>query len=110
MEVSGQLHTGRFTPDERAAGTHWIGGWVGPGAGLDAVVKSRISYPCWDVTKHPKILVPPPSHQGKELLSRLRPSQFIFTWRNDQEQIWRISRERSKPSSLVRSKNHPQFS
>jgi hypothetical protein len=23
---------GRFTPRERASGTHWIGGWVGPRA------------------------------------------------------------------------------
>jgi hypothetical protein len=28
----------RFTPRERAPGTHWIGGWVGPRAVLDAVV------------------------------------------------------------------------
>jgi hypothetical protein len=28
---------GRFTPEERAPGTHWIGGWVGPRAGLDDV-------------------------------------------------------------------------
>jgi hypothetical protein len=34
---------GRFTPRERAPGTHWIGGWVGPGAVLDAVVKRNIS-------------------------------------------------------------------
>jgi hypothetical protein len=27
--------TCRFTPGERAPGTHWIGGWVGPRAGLD---------------------------------------------------------------------------
>jgi hypothetical protein len=26
---------GRFTPGERAPGTHWIGGWVDPIAGLD---------------------------------------------------------------------------
>jgi hypothetical protein len=26
----------RFTPGERTPGTHWIGGWVGPRAGLDA--------------------------------------------------------------------------
>jgi hypothetical protein len=26
---------GRFTPGERAPGTHWIGGWVGPRASLD---------------------------------------------------------------------------
>jgi hypothetical protein len=32
---------GRFTPRERAPVTHWIGGWVGPRAVLDAVVKRR---------------------------------------------------------------------
>jgi hypothetical protein len=26
-----------FTPGERAPGTHWIGGWEGPRAGLDAM-------------------------------------------------------------------------
>jgi hypothetical protein len=30
---------GRFTPGERAPGTSWIGGWVGPRAGLDDVLK-----------------------------------------------------------------------
>jgi hypothetical protein len=29
-------------PSERAPGTHWIGGWVGPRAVLDAVVKRKI--------------------------------------------------------------------
>jgi hypothetical protein len=32
---------GRFTPRERAPGTHWIGGWVGPRAGLDDVEKRK---------------------------------------------------------------------
>jgi hypothetical protein len=42
MEVSGQLHAaGRFTSSEKAPGTHSIGGWVGPRAVLDAVVKSQ---------------------------------------------------------------------
>jgi hypothetical protein len=31
----------RFTPGERAAGTHCIGGWVGPRAGLDDVEKKN---------------------------------------------------------------------
>jgi hypothetical protein len=35
--------SGRFTLRERAPGTHWIGGWVGPIAVLDAVVKKKIS-------------------------------------------------------------------
>jgi hypothetical protein len=30
---------GRFTAGERIPGTHWIGGWVGPRAGLDDVEK-----------------------------------------------------------------------
>jgi hypothetical protein len=30
---------GRFTPEERDPGTHWIGGWVEPRAGLDDLEK-----------------------------------------------------------------------
>jgi hypothetical protein len=29
---------GSFTPTEKTLGTHWIGGWVGTRAVLDAVV------------------------------------------------------------------------
>jgi hypothetical protein len=36
---------GLFTPRERAPGTHWIGGWVGPKAVLEAVVKRSIPSP-----------------------------------------------------------------
>jgi len=35
----------RFTPADRAPGTHWSGGWVGPTAGVDAVVKTKIPSP-----------------------------------------------------------------
>jgi hypothetical protein len=35
----------RFTPRESAPGTHWIGGWVGSRAVLDAVVKRKIPSP-----------------------------------------------------------------
>jgi hypothetical protein len=35
---------GRCTPRERAPGTHWIGGWVGSRAILDAVVKLNKIY------------------------------------------------------------------
>jgi hypothetical protein len=31
----------RFTPRERTPNTHWIGGWVGPRAGLDNVEKRK---------------------------------------------------------------------
>jgi len=33
---------GLFIPIEGAPGTHFIGDWVGPRAGLDAVVKRKI--------------------------------------------------------------------
>jgi hypothetical protein len=36
----------RFTPGERTPGTHWIGGWVGPRAGLDAEARRGILCPC----------------------------------------------------------------
>jgi hypothetical protein len=32
----------RFTHGESAPCTHWIGGWVGPGAGLESVGKRQI--------------------------------------------------------------------
>jgi hypothetical protein len=32
---------GRLTPGERASGTHWMGGWVGPRTGLDDVEKRK---------------------------------------------------------------------
>jgi hypothetical protein len=33
---------GHLTSGERALGTHWTGGWVGPRAGLDAVETTKI--------------------------------------------------------------------
>jgi hypothetical protein len=38
-ECSSRL--GRFTPGERALGTHWIGDWMGPKAGLDDVEERK---------------------------------------------------------------------
>jgi hypothetical protein len=46
MEVSGQLHApAALTPGKESLGTHWIGGWVGPRAVLDAVVNRTIPSP-----------------------------------------------------------------
>jgi hypothetical protein len=36
---------GRFIPREGAPATHWIGGWVGPRAGLDTVAKKKFPAP-----------------------------------------------------------------
>jgi hypothetical protein len=53
---------GRFTPRERAPGTHWIGVWVGPRAVLDPVVKRKIPSPCRE--SNPKTpIVQPVAHR-----------------------------------------------
>jgi hypothetical protein len=44
---------GRFTAGERAPGTHWIGGWVGPRAGLNDVEKRKIFDPTGTRTPTP---------------------------------------------------------
>jgi hypothetical protein len=41
MEMSGQLHASAvLLPGERFTDIHWIGGWVGPTAGIDAIEKN----------------------------------------------------------------------
>jgi hypothetical protein len=37
------------TSTEGASGTRWIGCWVGPRVGLDAVEKSKVSWSCWEL-------------------------------------------------------------
>jgi hypothetical protein len=40
---SGQLHApATLPPGKRASGTHWIGEWIGPRAGLDDVGKKQL--------------------------------------------------------------------
>jgi hypothetical protein len=40
--MSGQLHDpAALTPGERALDTHWLGGWMGPRAGLDDVERRK---------------------------------------------------------------------
>jgi hypothetical protein len=42
MEVSSQLHApAALLPGKKPPGTHWIGGWVDPRAGMDDVEKRK---------------------------------------------------------------------
>jgi len=43
--LTSALDEGCFTPGETARSTNWIGGWVGPRAGLNAVMKRKIHAP-----------------------------------------------------------------
>ena len=42
MGLGGQLHAPAALPAGKKPGTHCIGGWVGPTAGLDRRGKSRL--------------------------------------------------------------------
>jgi len=48
MEMSGQLHAPAALPQGKAAGTHWVGCWVGPITSPDTVVKKKIPTLCRD--------------------------------------------------------------
>jgi hypothetical protein len=59
MEVSGQLNAPATLPprkDPRYTLDSWIGGWVGPRAGLDMVVKRKILSPCQE--SNPRTSIP----------------------------------------------------
>jgi hypothetical protein len=53
---------GRFTPRERSPDTHWIGGWMSPRAGLDAVETRKIPSPRRDLIPDHPIVQPVASH------------------------------------------------
>jgi hypothetical protein len=43
MRVSGQRHApAAIYPRERTPDTHWMGGWVGPRAGLNTQARGKI--------------------------------------------------------------------
>jgi hypothetical protein len=44
MEMNCELHASLFTLEEEDLVTHWIGGWVGSRAGLNAVETRKISF------------------------------------------------------------------
>jgi hypothetical protein len=60
VTYEGELTASRFspfTPRQRCRGTHWIGDWVGPSVGLDAVEKSK-SCPCRESNPDSSVVKP----------------------------------------------------
>jgi hypothetical protein len=50
---TGRRYVVTFIPSERAPGTHWTGGWVNPGAGLETAEKRKYLL-CWESnSNHP---------------------------------------------------------
>jgi hypothetical protein len=69
MEVSGQLHAlAALPPRDKAPGTHWIGGWLGSRAVLDAVVKRKIPSPRPESNPRTSIIQPVAQRYEKILL------------------------------------------
>jgi hypothetical protein len=59
MEVSGQRHPlCHFTPRNGAPVTRWIGGWMGPRAGLNAITKINIFCPCQESNRNSSVVQP----------------------------------------------------
>jgi hypothetical protein len=67
----------RFTPRERAPGTHWIGIWVGPRAVLDVVVKRKIPSPRRESNPRTPIVQPLPQRYTNWAITALG----YFTYR-----------------------------
>jgi hypothetical protein len=67
------LRPGRFTPRERAPGTHWIEGWVGPTVVLDAVVKRKFPASAGNRNLESRSSSPQPSVIPTELSRLLVP-------------------------------------
>jgi hypothetical protein len=78
----------RFTPGERTPGTHWIGGWVGPRAGLDDVENRKfLTLPGLEL----RLLGRPARSQS---LYRLRYPGFTIVLFNHTKQKFHMSAQR----------------
>jgi hypothetical protein len=60
--LDGGEWSAHFTPRERAPTPHWIGGWVGPRAGLDTMSKRKIPSPRQELNPDHPIVQPIASH------------------------------------------------
>jgi hypothetical protein len=91
MVVSGQNHAQDAWPRKKNTGTHWIGSWVGPRAGLDDVENRKASKinlylqgvnwnEWWQEWLNITFFVNTVMNQPTVLLSRPRIINFMFTW------------------------------
>jgi hypothetical protein len=83
---------GRLTPRERAPGTHLIGGWAGPRAVLDAVVKRKIPSPRWKSNPRTPLVQPVTQHytsyKGAENKSTPWPLVTVFKTLPSSREWW----------------------
>jgi hypothetical protein len=108
---------GRFTPTERAPGTHWIEGWVGSRAVLEAVAKRKIPSPAGNRTLEPRSSSPQPSAMPttvSNVVSSTGHAQITLWFRVLDKLSFRSSTNRgilpmNKPKAVHRNYNSPFF-
>jgi hypothetical protein len=71
---------GRFTPRERAPGTQCIGGWVGPRAVRDAMVKREIPSPRQESNPRTPIVQPVAQRYTDKAVTALSLSLSIYIY------------------------------
>jgi hypothetical protein len=91
MGVNSQRHApAALYPREKTPGTHWIGGWVGPRAGLDAGAGRQSLCPCrgsnLDRPAHSQTLYRL-TYRGSTscILLNIRPINEFITWKGTYE-------------------------
>jgi hypothetical protein len=72
---------GRFNPRESAPNTHWIGGWVGRRAVLDAVVEKKILSPRRESNLRTTIVQPVAQHYTDWAITALSRKKETFQLR-----------------------------
>jgi hypothetical protein len=68
-------------PQRKSPGTHWIGGWVGPRAVLDMVVKRKIPSPHWEWNRR-TLIVQPVAQRCTEKFNELILQEMSNYWVN----------------------------
>jgi hypothetical protein len=71
---------GRFIPTERAPGTYWIGGWMGPSAIVVAVVKRKIPSPRRESNRRTPIVQPVAQSYTDWAVTALMYSYPLVSW------------------------------
>lgn len=74
--------TRRFNPKENVPGTHWIRGWLGHTAGLDAVEKGKIYFPCCESNSGRQKSVTTPAELSQHLLFICYPGKHFTIDKN----------------------------
>jgi hypothetical protein len=93
---------GRFTPRERAPGTHWIGGWVGPRAVLDAVVKRKIPSPRLELNPRTPVVQPVAQRYTDWAIMALIESIYLIPPLLHSCEMWAVTRRDVREMKFIR--------